>query len=176
MSKGVRGRDREGWGRARRTQRQTDRDWERGGRNRNLEEEGETETETDRQTDRQTHTHTHTGIHSSPRSSHSLEPPCLGHLPSPPWARTLSFLPSVWAGSWHTTSSTLLLGWLGLTPDLEEAARGRAKSANPRSFLTSSPPGSCLDTGLGEGELPVNQLRICPPMWTLAPLDSVPPT
>ena len=59
MSKGVRGRDREGWGRARRTQRQTDRDWERGGRNRNLEEEGETETETDRQTDTHTHTHAH---------------------------------------------------------------------------------------------------------------------
>ena len=138
----------------------------------NSEEEGETET------DRHTHTqtHTHTGTHSSPRSSHSLEPPCLGHMLSPPWARTPSLLPSMWADLSHTTSSALLLGWLGLTPDLEEAARGRAKPANPHSFFTSSLPGSCLDTGWGEGELPVNQLRICPPVWTLAPLDSVPST
>ena len=134
--------------------------------------------EKQRQIDRHTHTqtHTHTGTHSSPRSSHSLEPPCLGHIPSPPWARTPSLLPSVWAGLSHTTSSALLLGWLGLTPDLEEAARGRAKPANPHSFFTSSLPGSCLDTGWGEGELPVNQLRICPSVWTLAPLDSVPST
>lgn len=144
-------------GRARRVQRQADRDWERGGK---------TEIQRKRNIDRKTHTNMHkervlvTHWYSLISQASSLPGatlpwvaafPTLGQDPQPfdPPPGTfcqkqlvshkfLSSPPGIWSFIWPL--------------NLWEAARGQAKPTNPWSLLTSSLPGSCPHRRWREGE------------------------
>ena len=114
-----------------------------------------------RDRDRQTDTHTHM-------------------CPLISWVISFPGATLPWASAFPTLGQdpqplTFCVGWLvphnffcpppgmaGSDPRSRGSCQGRAKPANPHGFLTSSPPGSCLNTGEGEGEYGVTEscLRI----------------